>query len=95
MNRLLSGKLIAALIVGLIVGLRIDHNNAVWGRRGREAFLAHQEHLFNRYSAVPHTSIGIIITSIIAVCLFLFFYELLVFGALRIVKAPTSVFPEK
>jgi hypothetical protein len=95
MNRLLSGKLIAALIVGLIVGLRIDHNNAVWGRRGREAFLAHQEHLFNRYSAVPHTSIGIIATSIIAVCLFLFFYELLVFGALRIVKAPTSVFPEK
>jgi hypothetical protein len=91
MNRLLWGKLTAALIVGLIVGLRIDHNNAVWGRRGREAFLAHQEHLFNRYSAVPHTSIGIIVTSIIATCLFLFFYELLVFGALRIIKAPTSV----
>ncbi len=95
MNRLLSGKVIAALIVGLIVGLRIDHNNAVWGRRGREAFLAHQEHLFNRYSAVPHTSIGIIITSIIATCLFLFFYELLAFGASRIIKAPTSVFTER
>jgi hypothetical protein len=75
--------------------LRIDHNNAVWGRRGREAFLAHQEHLFNRYSAVPHTSIGIIITSIIATCLFLFFYELLAFGASRIIKAPTSVFTER
>jgi hypothetical protein len=95
MNRHLSGKLIAALILGLIVGLRIDHNNAVWGRRGREAFLAHQEHLFNRYSAVPHTSIGIIVASIIATCLFLFFYELLAFGALRILKAPTSVFTEK
>jgi hypothetical protein len=95
MNRLLSGKLIVALIIGLIIGLRIDHNNAVWGRRGREAFLAHQVHLFNRYSAIPHTSISIIVTSIIATCLFLFFYELLVFGTLRIVKAPTSVFPEK
>ncbi|WP_260738787.1 hypothetical protein [Tunturiibacter lichenicola] len=95
MNRLLSGKLIAALIIGLVAGLRIDHNNAVWGRRGREAFLAHQEHLFNRYSAVPHTSIGVIVTSIITTCLFLFFYELLVVGALRIIKAPTSVFTEK
>jgi hypothetical protein len=95
MNYLLSGKLIAALIVGLIVGLRIDHNNAVWGRRGREAFLAHQEHLFNRYSAVPHTSIGIIITSILASCMLFFFYELLVFGALRIIKSTTSVFTER
>jgi hypothetical protein len=95
MNRLISGKLIAALIVGLIVGLRIDHNNASWGRRGREAFLAHQEQLFNRYSAFPHTSIGIIVTSIIATCLFLFFYELLTFGALRVFKAPTSVITEK
>ena len=61
----------------------------------REAFLAHQEHLFNRYSAVPHTSIGIIVTSIITTCLFLFFYELLVVGALRIIKAPYIAFTEK
>jgi len=44
----------------------------------------------NRYSAVPHTSIGIIITSILASCMLFFFYELLVFGALRIIKAPAS-----
>jgi hypothetical protein len=95
MNRYLTGKMIAALIMGLLLGIAIDHSNKVWAQRGREAYMAHQEHSFNRYSAVPHTSIQLIVTSIIVSCLFFFFYELLVLGALRILKAPTSTFTEK
>ncbi|HTD95332.1 MAG TPA: hypothetical protein VK627_00315 [Edaphobacter sp.] len=91
MNRHLTGKMTVALVIGLLLGLSINHSNAMWGRRGREAYMAHQEHLFNRFSAVPHTSIGIILTSAFATCLFIFFYELLVLGAFRILKAPPSI----
>jgi hypothetical protein len=94
MNRHLTGKLIAALILGLLIGLSFVHSSQLAVQRGRQAFMNAQEHRFDRFLSAPHTFIHIL-TAIIATCLFLFFYELLTFGALRILKAPTSIFTEE
>ncbi|WP_353062619.1 hypothetical protein RBB77_15135 [Tunturibacter psychrotolerans] len=94
MNRHLSGKLIAALIMGLLLGLSFVHSSQLVVRHGRQAFMIAQEHRFDRFTSAPHTFIHIL-GVIIATCLFLFFYELLAFGAQRTLKAPTSVFTEK
>jgi hypothetical protein len=63
-------------------------------RHGRQAFYDHAEHRFDRFVSYPHY-VSDTLTAIIATCLFLFFYELLAFGAQRVLKAPTSVFTEK
>lgn len=94
MNRHLTAKLIAALILGLFLGLSFDHTSQMAVQRGHQAFMIAQEHRFDRFVSSPHY-VTHALTAIIATCLFLFFYELLVFGALRIIKTPTSVFTEK
>jgi hypothetical protein len=57
--------------------------------------MAHQEHYFDRFMAVPHTSISIIVTTVFVTLLFFFFYELLALGTFRILKAPASISTEK
>jgi hypothetical protein len=94
MNRHLLGKLIAALIIGLLLGLSFVHTSQLIVRQSRQAFIIAQEHRFDRFTSAPHIFIHIL-SVIIATCLFLFFYELLAFGTRRILKAPTSLFTEK
>jgi hypothetical protein len=94
MNRRLTSKLIAALILGLLLGLSFDHTSQMAVRHGRQAFMISQEHRFDRFVSAPHY-VRHTLTAIIATCVFFFLYELLAFGALRLIKAPTSVFTEK
>jgi hypothetical protein len=94
MNRHLTAKLIAALILGLLVGLSFVHSSQMTVQHGRQASLIAQQHRFDRFISAPHY-VGHTLSIIIATCLFLFFYELLSFGAQRILEAPTSVFTEK
>jgi hypothetical protein len=89
MNRHLPAKLIAALIMGLLLGLSFVHSSQMVVRHGRQAFLIVQEHRFDRFVSAPHY-MRHALTIIIATCLFLFFYELLALGANRILKAPAS-----
>jgi hypothetical protein len=90
MNRHLSGKLIAALTIGLLLGLSFVHSSQLIVRHGRQAFIVAQEHRFDRFTSAPHTFIHIL-SVIIATCLFLFFYELLAIAAQRVLKAHISL----
>ena len=89
MNRHLTAKLIAALILGLLLGLSFNRNSQTAVRHGRQAFMIAQEHRFDRFVSAPHYVIHTL-SIIIATCLFLFFYELLALGAHRLLKAPRS-----
>jgi hypothetical protein len=93
MNRHLTSKLIAALILGLLLGLSFDHASQMAVRHGRQAFMIAQEHRFDLFVTAPHY-VRHTLTAIIATCLFFFFYEMLAFGALRFLKTPASAFTE-
>jgi hypothetical protein len=95
MNRHLTCKMIAAIVMGAFLGIFINYGYAMWGRRGHDAFIAYEEHRFDKYMATPHLSIGIIVISIFVASIFFFFYELMTLWAFRILKAPKSVFTEK
>jgi len=91
MNRHLTGKTIVALIMGLLLGLSFAHSSQMAVQLGRQAFMLAQEHRFDRFTSAPHAFTSHILTSVFATCLFLFFYELLVLGVCRILKAPSSI----
>jgi hypothetical protein len=95
MNRQLISRAIVALIMGLLLGLSFAHTSQLAVLRGRQAFLIAQEHRFDRFTSAPHAFTGHILTAVLATFLFLFFYELLVLGVGRILKAPTSTYSER
>jgi len=81
-----TGRLFAAVLMGLLYGLYIHRDIDTWSHRGREAFLAYQGHRFDRDMLVPRHSIAGVVGAVIFVCLFILIYELIAAGVAKLVE---------
>jgi hypothetical protein len=45
--------MIAAIVMGAFLGIFINYGYAMWGRRGHDAFIAYEEHRFDKYMSTP------------------------------------------
>jgi hypothetical protein len=84
MNRNLASKFMAAVAVGLLLGLYIHFDYTHWNRLGREAFVTHQVQRFDLYMNPPrqglHTYLGP--TSLAVFVAALYEFIVLVFSAI-------------
>jgi hypothetical protein len=80
MKSSLVSKLISAFVMCLLFTRYIRHDHQRWTMRGREAFLAYQDHRFSRYIATPHLSWSYVIGISLAIVSFLALYELVAWG---------------
>ena len=85
--RLSKQRVIAAVLIGILIGIYRYHDYATWNGRGRDAFISHQLQRFDRYMLHPHF-VSALITTVMAYGLFLGLYELIVAGVSKI--APDS-----
>jgi predicted small integral membrane protein len=93
LNHKLIGKVFSAVTIALLLGVYIQHDYAIWGQRGREAFLAHQTQRFDHYMAIPHPPALTFFGAIIVVFGTLAIYEHLVLAfsaALRTMSGAVS-----
>jgi hypothetical protein len=85
-NRYLASRFVAVALVGILGGLYIQSNYAMWGRVGRDAFIAYEMSRFDRYMAtvppIAHTLFG---ATLLAVG-FAVIYELIALGMSAILK---------
>ena len=86
MKRYVTSKISAALIMGIILWRYIHYYYLWWSHRGREAFLAHQGHRFDRVMATPHT-LGLLFAATLVTVAGAGIYELLALGISTTLKA--------
>jgi hypothetical protein len=86
-NRTVTSRISAALIMGIILCSYVHHYYLWWNHRGREAFLAHQAQRFDRFMAAPHASLGLLFAAILVTAVGAGMYELLALGILTTLKA--------
>ena len=89
MNRNLLARGLAVLLMGLLLGAYINHDNQKWRRLGRDAFIAHELERFDRFIAPPNSSGIAAFGAIILAPFFFGLYELVVF-ILTAVLIPTK-----
>ncbi len=80
MSRRTIGKITAAVLLGILLGCYIHHDYVTWGRRGRDAFLAHETHRFELSMAEPGPIGVTVLGATIVVLSFLGAYELIALG---------------
>ena len=77
MKRELTGRFIAAVLIGILSGYYLNFDYVRWSQRGREAFLAYESHRFDRFMLSPRPAIvTVFVVSFVAV-VFFGLYELL------------------
>ena len=86
-------KVISAIILGVLVGLRIHYDYMKWNHIGRAAFLEHEGQRFDRFINPPHPAAFSIFGAIIALLIAVAVYELLALGVARIFKTSASETP--
>jgi hypothetical protein len=90
MKQNLIPKITAAILLGGLFGWYIHHDEASWGLRSRDAFLAYQTHRFDMYVVSPRpVAYNLIVMALLAlgVCVV---YELVVSGLSAIVNRRVS-----
>jgi hypothetical protein len=76
MNRHLASKVMAAGVLGILVGSYIHYDYATWSRLGQQKFMAHQMIRFDQYIAVPQPVIRTMGGTTVLVLGFAGIYEL-------------------
>jgi hypothetical protein len=90
LNEKLAGKLIAAIIFGILLGSYIHSDYVRWGSRGEAAFLAHQTQRFDHYMATPQPMLQTVLVSTIVVVGALAIYEGIAFVLAAILSAASG-----
>ena len=89
MKQYKTGRVFAAIFLGLMYGLYTHYDHVKWLGRGREAFLANQSHRFDKF--VQYHSVGFMVIACVILAAIVFgLYELI---AAAITKAlpPSTV----
>ena len=91
MGRNLFARGLAVLIMGLLFGAYVNHENKKWRRLGRDAFIAHELERFDRFIAPPD-AFGVAVFGVIILTPFTFgVYELVAFIMAVFLKPTTPV----
>jgi hypothetical protein len=89
-NRDSINKILAAILLGGLMGWNIHHDEMTWGVRGREAFIAYQMHRFDMYMANPRPVVySVIVTALLGVG-FCLIYEFIASCLSAAIKGPVS-----
>jgi hypothetical protein len=75
MNRRVLSRIISAVLLGMLFGAYMHHDYVRANKRGREAYLKHQEHRYDTYMANPTPFSKSALEGVIAIALFVGFYE--------------------
>jgi hypothetical protein len=78
MNRRLTSRVLAAALLGIILGLYIRHDYSKWRQRGREEFLLHQAARFDTFICSPKPVVLTMLGGVIVAFGIVGFYELMV-----------------
>jgi len=79
-NRHVTSRIAAAALLGILCGLLVHYDEVKWGRRGRDAFIAHEMHRFESTMAEPPPVAAAIFGATILAAGFFGIYELIAFG---------------
>jgi len=86
-NRHVTSRVAAAVLLGILCGLLVHYDEAKWGRRGRDAFIAHEIHRFESTMAEPPPVAAAIFGATILVVGFFGIYELIALGFAAVLGA--------
>jgi hypothetical protein len=86
MNHRTIGRIIAAMIIGIIVAVWFHYDHVSRGRLGREKFLAQQDSRFTRFYERPKPFAFELLTLVFATGAVFSGYELLALGLSEILK---------
>lgn len=87
MNRHVTSRIAAAVLLGIIGGFLIHHDEAKWGARGRDAFMAHEMHRFESTMADPPPVAAAIFGATVLVAGVLGIYEVIALGFAALLAA--------
>src|SRR5580698_1695364 len=80
MKRSGTGRVLAALFIGVVYGSYLHFDQTRWLGRGREAFLAAQSYRFDRFT-LYHSAANTLIAGVILAAVAVGLYELIAAGA--------------
>ena len=73
-------KVLSAAFLGVLLGLHFHHTWSQERFLGRESYLVRQGQHFDRFLAVPHSTLGTIFGGLVAVAIVVGVYELIALG---------------
>jgi hypothetical protein len=79
-----TARVIATVFLGVLTGIYIHFNETRMLARGRDAFLAAQEHRFDRI-VMYHSSVTMLIAGVILVAVGVALYESIAWGFTRMI----------
>jgi hypothetical protein len=79
-------KIIAALLLGILLGGAAHHSYVTQGQLGREDFLAKEGVRFDKFYAKPHSISVVMLASVIMTGFAFGAYEVVAFGFSKILK---------
>ncbi len=89
MRRYTSGRILAAIFLGVMFGIYKHFMQVRWAMRGREAFLADQNAQFTKGMAPPHGQLATIFAGVILAVVAVGLYELVAAGFARVLPVST------
>ncbi len=78
MNASAKSRVTAIIILGVVLGWYVHHDEVKWNQRGRDAFISAQMKRFDQNIVKPKPLVPLTVTSIIGAGFFFGAYELLV-----------------
>jgi len=88
MKRYGTGRVLAVLFLGMLFGAYKHYDQMRWIGRGREAFVASQNHRFD-ISMQYHSATSMLVAGILLSALAFGVYELIAVGIARVLPPPT------
>jgi hypothetical protein len=88
MKQYKTGRVLATLFLGVMFGIYKHFDQMRWLGRGRDAFLAHQRQLFDKFSQY-HSSTGTLIAGVILAAVAIGLYELIAAGITHVLPPST------
>jgi uncharacterized membrane protein YkgB len=90
MKSRIVGRIIAAIILAVLIGLYDHHMHVAGSQMGRDAFIAKETARFDRHFATPDPVVVDVMSSIILFGIFFCVYELIAFVASKILQKPMA-----
>ncbi len=85
MIQLRTSKVLATVLLGIVLGAFVYHDQTRWLALGRANFLAAQNHRYDRAVSHPHALIGLVLAGVLGTAMLVVVYELLAMGIGRAV----------
>jgi hypothetical protein len=90
MKRYGAGRILAALFLGAVLGAYVHFDEMRWAQRGRDAFLAYENHRFDQRMVSPHSGLGLMLVGMVFVGVGVGMYELIAAGIAHALPPSTA-----